>query len=204
MRAFITGVEDELQTAGAALVGGDLSSCPSGFVASLSLAGRVHGAGLRRSAARPGERLFVTGALGGASVGRHLHIRPRLAIAEALVLRFNVRAAMDLSDGLAVDLPRFGSASGVGIDLDAAAIPVHPDAMKLAEEDGSSALEHALQDGEDYELLFSSDLEAAAFRDQGLLVYEIGKTTADAGVWRYLRDGSAMPWPSGGWEHGKR
>ncbi|MBL8897928.1 MAG: tRNA (adenosine(37)-N6)-threonylcarbamoyltransferase complex ATPase subunit type 1 TsaE [Planctomycetes bacterium] len=202
MRAFVEGVERELERFGAALIGGDLSRVERGFLASLSVGGIVHGEGLQRDAARVGESLYVTGALGGSILGRHLHFDARVEVGRALAERCGVRAAMDLSDGLALDLARFARASGVGAHLDAAGIPIHPDAEILARRDGRSALEHALEDGEDYELLFSSTLDAEQLRALGVPAHLIGRVVpAELGL--ALRCGEELRrLVPRGWLHG--
>jgi len=98
-----------------------------------------------RSGGRKGDWLYVTGNLGGSIGGRHLRFLPRVAEARWLVSRFPVHAMMDLSDGLASDLPRLAIASGLGFEVDLANLPLHR---------GSSP-ENGLRDGEDYELLFA-------------------------------------------------
>ena len=87
----------------------------------------------------------MTGKLGGSLGGRHLRFRPRVAEAQWLVSRFPVHAMMDLSDGLASDLPRLATASRLGFEVDLAGLPLHPGATS----------ENGLRDGEDYELLFA-------------------------------------------------
>jgi thiamine-monophosphate kinase len=202
MRAFVEGVERELERFGAALIGGDLSRVERGFVASLSVGGIVHGEGLQRDAARVGETLYVTGALGGSILGRHLRFDARVELGRALADRCGVRAAMDLSDGLALDLARFARASGVGAHLDAARIPIHPDAEALALRDGRPALEHALADGEDYELLFSSALDEARLRELGVPAHPIGVVVpAELGIG--MRCGAELrALAARGWLHG--
>lgn len=99
----------------------------------------------RRSGARPGDALCVTGRLGGSGGGHHLAFEPRLAEAQWLVRHARPSAMMDISDGLASDLPRLCRASGVGARIDPDTIPVRRGAT----------LQQALSEGEDYELLFA-------------------------------------------------
>ena len=103
-----------------------------------------------RSGGRKGDWLYVTGKLGGSIGGRHLRFRPRVAEARWLVQRFPVHAMMDLSDGLASDLPRLARASGSALRWIWLSLPLQP---------GSSP-ENGLQDGEDYELLFAVPADA--------------------------------------------
>ena len=150
------------------LAGGDLSESPLAL-ADIVLVGAVEpGKALQRSGARPGDLLYVTGALGAAAGGlqmlidtegraarsrqasvqklleRHLYPQPRLA--QGRRLRTLATAAMDLSDGISIDLARLCAASGVAAEVDAARLPVAPGAT----------LEQALSGGEDYELLFTA------------------------------------------------
>jgi thiamine-monophosphate kinase len=107
---------------------------------------------VRRSGGRPGDVLYVTGVLGGSlSSGWHLRFRPRLDEARWLVANFRVRAMMDLSDGLASDLPRLARAGGTGFVVDPAVLPRRRGATVL----------QALGDGEDFELLFSVEAREA-------------------------------------------
>ncbi len=111
------------------------------------------GQAVLRSGARPGDRLYVTGTLGGAYLPgsrHHLLFTPRLAAGQFLARAGFAGAMMDLSDGLAADLPRLLAASGCGVRLDAAAIPISRAARRTA-----NPLAHAMGDGEDFELLFT-------------------------------------------------
>jgi thiamine-monophosphate kinase len=133
------------------LVGGETAKSPGPFFLSVALTGTVErGRYVGRFGGQKGDWLFVTGKLGGSIGGRHLRFRPRVAEARWLVSRFPVHAMMDLSDGLASDLPRLAKASRLGFEVDLAALPLHQGASP----------ENGLQDGEDYELLFA--LPAAA------------------------------------------
>jgi thiamine-monophosphate kinase len=142
------GMADCLQTYGAALVGGETTrvSSQAGLFVSIAATGFVGKSHLLlRSTARRDDVVFVTGSLGGSLAGRHLDIQPRMAEAHWLASRGFATAMMDLSDGLAKDLPRLAQASGLGFSLDPYALPCH---------EGCTAAQ-ALQDGEDYELLFT-------------------------------------------------
>jgi thiamine-monophosphate kinase len=128
------------------LVGGETARSPGPFFLSVALTGTVErGRYVGRSGGRNGDWLYVTGRLGGSIGGRHLRFRPRVPEARWLVSHFPVHAMMDLSDGLASDLPRLAKASRLGFEVDLARLPLHR---------GSSP-ENGLRDGEDYELLFA-------------------------------------------------
>ncbi len=139
---------------GVTLAGGDTNAWNGPLVVSITVLGETvaPGAVLRRGAS-PGDVVLVTGPLGGSFLGRHMRPWPRVAEALALHQHTNLRAMIDISDGLAGDLAHILTESGgLGATLDASAIPIHPDAEKLAQRDGRSSLDHALQDGEDFEL----------------------------------------------------
>jgi thiamine-monophosphate kinase len=142
---------------GVDLVGGDTNATDAPLVITVTLLGETTPQGaLRRSGARPGDLIVVTGPLGGSLLGRHLRPEPR--VEEALALRelVNLHAMIDLSDGLASDLAHIlVESGGLGATLDADAIPIHPDAETLASRDARTALDHALNDGEDFELCFT-------------------------------------------------
>ncbi len=140
---------------------------------------------VRRDGGRAGDRLYVTGSLGGSLAGHHLDFVPRVAEAHTLTksLGPNLHAMMDLSDGLALDLSRLCEASGCGAELYEAQLePCISDAAKAAAlRDGRTPLEHALQDGEDFELLLAVDpsvTEPPLGRPVGVLV-ESGLTLID-------------------------
>lgn len=149
------GISDCLIAFNAVLAGGETSSSPPGSPPFISIAasGRVLRSHLvLRSSAKPHNLLFVTASLGGSILGKHLSFTPRIKEAYWLVSKFKPTAMMDLSDGLAKDLPRLAAASGCGFVLDEAALPLSP----------SCSIRQALTDGEDYELLFAIEPERAA------------------------------------------
>jgi len=128
-----------------AIAGGETSRSPGPAFISVALTGRVEPKRcVFRSGGRPGDRLYVTGRLGGSLAGKHLDFQPRLAEARWLTEHFRLRAMMDLSDGLGSDLPRLAAASGCGYELNDV-LPCTPGCSREA----------ALRDGEDFELLFA-------------------------------------------------
>ncbi len=139
---------------GVEVVGGEKARSPGPWVVSVCLTGRVRrDRAVTRVGGRVGDRLYVTGRLGVSfGSGRHLTFRPRLAEARWLTRNFPVRAMMDLSDGLASDLPRMARASGTGFQID-------PGRLPLSE---GCTVAQALGDGEDYELLFAVNPRHAA------------------------------------------
>lgn len=143
-------------SSGLAIVGGDTSAGDQLELHVFGVGTVPRGAALRRDGARPGDQLFVTGSLGGSIRGRHLHLTPRLA--QGQWLRGRATAMIDLSDGLATDARHLAESSGVGIMLELAAIPVSADAVAMP---SGTPIQHALCDGEDYELLFTVPASSA-------------------------------------------
>ena len=138
------------------IVGGDTNSWDGKLVISVTLFGEATERGpVRRNGAKPGDWLFVTGPLGGSILGRHLDFMPRIAEALALHEAVDLHAMIDISDGLSADLHHILEESGCGATLDADAIPIHPDAILRSQSSGRPPLEHALTDGEDFELIFA-------------------------------------------------
>jgi len=171
---------------GCPIAGGDLSGGDS-LVVAVAITGSVDGEPVRRSGARPGDALVVTGPLGAAAAALATrpvglaHRRPQARLAEGVAARqAGATAMMDLSDGLLTDLRRLADASGVGVVVDE--VPVA---------DGASR-EQALGGGEDFELLIAI-ADPARLPD----CIPIGRCTDDPSE-RRLGDGDL---PEGGWEH---
>ena len=120
------------------------------------LAGSGQAAGTRmllRTGAKIGDWIYVTGKLGGSIAGHHFNFEPRLAEGSWLAARAETRAMIDLSDGLAKDLPAL-TPENAEPAITANDVPLSRDAIRLAKKSGRTSLAHALSDGEDYELLF--------------------------------------------------
>ena len=153
LRGFYLGLADCARRHGVKIVGGDITQGPAGFFgAFLTLHGESTGRLITRTGARVGDALFVTGRLGGSLLGHHHQFTPRLAEGAWLSRQREVRAMMDVSDGLAKDLESLTPA-GLVPALVEGAIPISPAARRQARRSGQSPLRHALGDGEDYELL---------------------------------------------------
>lgn len=190
---------------GVAVVGGDTSQGGS-LELHIFAVGRVpRGRALLRSGAGPGDLLYVTGTLGGSGQGRHLRFEPRLAEGQWLAAQGWASSMMDLSDGLATDLRRLIAASGTGAVIDAARVPVSAAAKRMR--DRRPPLEHALADGEDFELLFTvprrhmSVFEAAWRRQFRLRCTRIGKITGTPGRLEIEEDGTRSTLGIRGYEH---
>lgn len=142
------------------IVGGDCSQSDGFFAAYLTLIGRRGRRLLRRDGARSGDILFVTGSLGGSQRGWHARFVPRLPEGRWLAARKGVHAAIDLSDGLGKDLPALVR-PGTQAVIASRALPISRDARLAARSDGRHPLDHVLNDGEDFELLFATSPAAA-------------------------------------------
>lgn len=205
-RELVRALWDSAEELAARLVGGDLASGAGGLTVTVTALGTPGPAGVvTRAGARPGDALCVTGRLGGSSLGRHLTFRPRIEEALALAERFDLHAMIDVSDGLSTDALHLAEASGVGLSVQADAVPVSEDARKLAERTGRPPLWHGLNDGEDYELLFclprraAEELARTGIRE--LPVSLIGEVTEGPDSHVVASDGSRTPLTPGGWEH---
>lgn len=224
------GMREACDTYGVSLVGGDMNRAAQTVIAVTLVGEVVPGRAVTRAGARPGDRVVVTGSLGSAGGGLALSRAPRPVVDEAMsstwgrplldalhrpVARVREAAALatagatamlDLSDGLSKDLPRLCRRSGVGAEIDLAAVPV-----SVALRDGAAALgidplAMALGGGEDYELLATMPadaVEGARERLQevsGVWLTDVGRIVEGSGVVG-MRDGDAAPLPVTGWDH---
>ena len=188
MKQVMAGLEAAARRFGVALVGGDTASTSGPFSVAVAVWGEAGPGGpVLRSGARPDDWVWVTGTLGGSILGRHLRFTPRLREARAIVRRLHPTAMMDISDGLGIDAGRLARASRVAIVLEGGAVPVSREARALARRDGRSALDHALADGEDYELLFTTRprrlREIAGLAIAGVRATVIGRVVRGRGAW---------------------
>jgi thiamine-monophosphate kinase len=186
------GMNALAEQSGVAIVGGETTTNPGGILISIALLGTVaRGKQVLRGGAKTGDAIFVTGELGGSLAGKHLEFEPRLEEARWLAEHFSIHAMIDLSDGLAGDLPHVLKASGAGAELLKDAIPISREAKSQAKR--KPAFAAALTDGEDFELLFTvagSDavklLDAWKKKFPKLKLSCIGKIVAGEGI--VLRD----------------
>ncbi len=186
-----------------ALVGGDTNSWEGPLVISVTVLGEATERGpVTRSGAKPGDWLLVTGPLGGSILGKHLNFTPRVREALELHAAVPIHAMIDISDGLAADVQHLCDESRCGAILKAEAVPIAPEAQKLG--DDRSPLEHALRDGEDFELALAvSAQEGQRLLEEqpvpGLKLSHIGEFV-QSGLW-LEENGSRRPLPPTGYVH---
>jgi thiamine-monophosphate kinase len=212
VNGFLRGLEALARKFGVQLAGGDTSAAPA-ITADIVVAGRVPaGKALLRAGARPGDRIFVSGELGGSAASlrrlysgkripatrsnRHFYPEPRLELGQWLRKRGLATALIDLSDGLSVDLAHICQESGVSALVDASRIPV----AKGAD------LRHALHGGEDYELLFTAPVKKKVPpRIAGVNITEIGvikrSSYYKAAIMILEENGREQPLEPRGWQH---
>jgi thiamine-monophosphate kinase len=216
---FCQGLAEDQAEFAIGLLGGDTVGTPGPLTLSLTAIGQVpKGAALLRSAARPGDDLWVSGTLGDAALalkvlqgeldvtaqarvhltGRYRLPQPRLALGQAL--RGIAHAAIDVSDGLLADLDHILETSGVGAELRAEALP-----FSAAARDLPGARDAALSGGDDYELLFAAPpkrrAEIEALSGQlDLPLTRIGEIHAGTGL-RVLAAGQEIQVERTGWQH---
>lgn len=172
-----------------AIAGGDTNAWDGPLVISITALGEPTARGpLLRSGARPGDAILVTGSFGGSILGRHFHFTPRVREALLLNERYRLHAGIDVSDGLSLDLLRLTQESGCGAVLDLSAVPIAPDAHRLAASGGGATpLDHALGDGEDFELILAVPSEEAerlvAEQPLDVPLTRIGTFIAGEGIW---------------------
>src|ERR1041384_5180203 len=209
---FIQAVYGGINTLAAkydtAIVGGETTTNPERMLISVALLGTVaKDKCMLRSGAKAGDAVFATGTLGGSGAGKHLDFEPRLTEARWLAEHFPIHSMIDLSDGLAGDLPHVLKASGVGAEILSDAIPISRTArmQAKAETSAKSPLLAALTDGEDFELLFTLAskyavplLDAWKKKFSDLPLSCIGKITAARGL-RIRNKKGVQPVPGQGY-----
>ncbi len=188
---------------GCALVGGDITRWreQSPFAISVAMLSREGGnEPVRRSGAKVGDRICVTGSLGGADLGRHLEFEPRVREAMEIAQTARVHSMIDISDGLSTDLNRICRQSKVGALIEADRIPISKDALKKAEPVAS-----ALNDGEDFELLFTLSEENCRLLldewDRPVPITEVGTVTEGPEIRMKMADGQISVLEPGGYDH---
>jgi thiamine-monophosphate kinase len=188
------------------IAGGDTNSWVGPVVISVTALGEVRpDRRWLRSGARPGDAILATGEFGGSILGRQFDFQPRVQEALWLAANATVHAAIDVSDGLSLDLSRLCEASGCGAIIDLASVPISAAARQLAERDGKSAIDHALGDGEDFELIFAVPKDEAAKlvsrQPLDVRLTQIGEFIAEGGLFATGSSGSLEPLEARGYEH---
>jgi thiamine-monophosphate kinase len=195
---------------GCPLIGGDISMWDQPLIITVTLIAEPAGVEpVLRSGAKPGDVICVTGKLGGSwapGSDVHLTFEPRIELARTLAKTVKLHSMMDISDGLAMDLPRLCEASGVAAEVAVDRLPLRDEAIAWAKQDGKSAWRHGLNDGEDYELLFTVGEQDAARLPReidGVPITPIGRIIAgERPVVTLLHgDGRRELMGDGGWEH---
>jgi len=194
---------------GVAVAGGDTNSWDGPLVISVTAIGQTTSAGpLLRSGAKPRDRIIVTGAFGGSILGKHLDFEPRVNVSMKLAGLCRLHAGIDVSDGLSLDLSRIAAESGCGAALALDRVPIAPAAHELARQtaDGRTPLDHALSDGEDFELILAvaPDDAARLLSEQPvapLHLTDVGEFIVEPGLWQTTADGNRRPLEPRGWEH---
>lgn len=197
------------------LAGGDTAQSPDGILADIIVTGSVpKRKAILRSGARPGDRIYVTGTLGGSAAaiddmgrGRKLRERdypqhfapsPRIEVGRFLREKQLASAMIDVSDGLSVDLMHICEESSVGANLEPRAIPLAEIGRPAREVD----LDFALHGGEDYELLFTApQSKRVPSRVAGVPISMIGLVTPHPGIFIVGPNGHGVELLPRGWEH---
>ncbi len=185
------------------LIGGDIT-CWKGkepFAINIAMISkRASNKPVRRSGAKVGDCICVTGSLGGSLYRRHLEFEPRVKEALKIARMVILHSMIDLSDGLSSDLNRICGQSGVGAAIDAKLIPISRDAKK-----SGNAINSALNDGEDFELLFTlSEKDCGKLQskwDGPIAITCIGRITAARRLRIKMPDGKTKDLLVGGYDH---
>ncbi|KJS35860.1 MAG: hypothetical protein VR74_14980 [Hyphomonas sp. BRH_c22] len=216
--AFSAALGDELSAWGAQLIGGDTVTSPLGLFLSLTLTGRCLADGpVRRTGAKPGDAVWLTGCIGGAARGweavsggdkgvaggwRDAYRLPDLPpLAAAAFIARHASAAMDVSDGLLIDARSLAAASGVSLEIDLGAVPFAGGA------DGEAEMLKLATWGDDYQVLFTAPEAASATiaqqaSDEGIQLARIGKISDMSGLSLILRGRNVNLPETLGFEHG--
>lgn len=211
---FLRGLLELAREFDLPLAGGDTAASPNGVLADIVVLGSVpKGKAVLRSGARPGDKIYVTGWLGGAAATLRLLSRgkkltlsafrahflptPRIRVGLRLGKRNTAASMIDLSDGLSTDLGHICEESGVGAEIWEEKLPL----ARLANV-GPAGVEDALHGGEDYELLFTARRKTSVPRAiAGVPVSCIGEIRKGENISLVRPDGTRIKLEPQGWEH---
>lgn len=200
---------------GAPVAGGDTAESPDGILADIIVVGSVpKGKAILRSGAKAGDRIYVSGELGGSAAAvvrmrsggkvkprdyvRHFYPEPRIDLGRVLRENNLASAMIDTSDGLSTDLAHICEESGVGAEIDSSLIPRAHVGKPAREVD----LDLASHGGEDYELLFTASQEKRIPRHiAGVDITQIGRITRTRGIFVRNSKGVGYEMHPRGWEH---
>lgn len=223
LTGFYSGLRSLAEKFKVEVIGGDTTVSPHRTMVDVLLVGEVRaGEAVRRSGARAGDRIYVSGELGASALGlkvlrtrspmktafhratarRHLYPTPRCRLGQLLARKRLATSMMDISDGLALDLHRLCEASGVGARIEAARIPLPQRPPKILQR--PDLLKMALEGGEDYELLFTVSprkITRLPSRVDGIPLVEIGVVTNGRRVELIRLKGKAETLPAAGYDH---
>ena len=206
-KGLYRGMLPMAQQFGVTIAGGDTNTWDGPLAISITALGETteHGP-LLRSGGQPGDQLLVTGQLGGSILGRHLQVEPRIHEALLLNEKYDLHAGIDISDGLALDTSRLAEASSCGAILNTSTLPLSDAAHELSKKDNCTPTEHALTDGEDFELVLavSADVANQLLQEQPLAIplTHVGELTKQPGLWQRDAAGNQTPLEPKGFEHG--
>ena len=202
LQALYAGAEKLAAEYNLDIVGGDTNTWADGLVVSSTVFGTRNRqlSGWSLDGAQDGDAIFVSGTFGGSIHGRHFDFEPRLRLSSHLAEHYQVNSATDASDSLTMDLMAIAKASGVSFKIDLDSVPISDDVQPSA---AMSMLEHALSDGEDFELIFTvpPDVKTQLQNATNLptAITKIGRVkTGSPGLY----DLKNKPIPIHGYEHG--
>jgi len=211
---FLAGLLEAAEEFRVPLAGGDTAQSAGGIQADIVVVGSVpKGEAILRSGARPGDQIYVTGELGGSAAAiarlregrvraadyeRHFHPSARVEVGQWLRRRGLASAMIDISDGLSTDLEHICEESGMGAEIEIAAIP----RARVGRPAQPVGFDLALHGGEDYELLFASAKKIPA-KVAGVPATRIGRITRKRGMVLILQNGQRQRLAARGWEHFK-
>jgi len=205
LKQLHSGITSAGEKFGCALVGGDITrwNSESPFAISVAMLSRRAGnEPIKRSDAKVGDSICVTGSLGGAGCGRHLEFEPRVKEAIKIAQMVALNSMIDISDGLSSDLNRICRESRVGAVINAEQIPVSDEAKQ-----SENPLSSALNDGEDFELLFTlCDKECQKLLknwDGQVPITRIGTVTETKKMQIKMPDGRISDLEAKGYDHFK-